>query len=126
MSHFTTIRTKMVELDAIKRALDDLGYRYADGPVDVRGYANQTVRADLRIDSGRPGRDIGLRRSGETYELVADWYELHVDAAEFTNRLSQRYAYHVACDRLAAQGFSLVSEQQGEGERIHLVLRRAV
>jgi hypothetical protein len=47
-----------------------------------------------------------------------------IDQERFLQQVTQRYAYHAARAKLDEQGFSLVSEEVQEGERIHLVLRR--
>jgi len=39
--------------------------------------------------------------------------------------LTRRYAYHAARSKLEEQGFSLVEEQVEDGNRVHLVMRRA-
>ncbi len=59
--------------------------------------------------------------------MVADWWGINdIKQEQFLQQISQRYAYHAAKAKLEEQGFSLVSEETQEGERIHLVLRRTV
>ena len=59
--------------------------------------------------------------------MVADWWGIKdINQNKFLQQVSQRYAYHAAKAKLEEQGFSLVSEETQEGERIHLVLRRTV
>jgi hypothetical protein len=40
--------------------------------VTVNGYMGNTTQADLKIATANKGYDIGFRRSGPSYELVAD------------------------------------------------------
>ncbi len=42
----------------------------------------------------------------------------------FLEQVAQRYAYHAAKEKLAAQGFTLVEEQVNETGQIRLLLRR--
>ena len=80
---------------------------------------------DLRVSTRNPGCDIGFRKVGTAYEIVADWWGIRdTNQERFLHQVLQRYAYHAARATLAAQGFALVSEEVQEGERLHLVLRR--
>jgi len=127
MSHFTTIRTQLVEASYLERALVDLGHTVQRGPVTVNGYMGNTTRADLKIATANKGYDIGFRRNGPSYELVADWWGINgIDQGSFVKKLTQRYAYHAAQAALKAEGFSLVEEEQQQDGTLHLVLRRSV
>lgn len=127
MSHFTRIRTQMVEKEYITQALQDLGYSCEVGQVEIRGYGGQRTSVEIRMSTSSPGYHIGFRKSGETYELVADWWgieEIQKDA--FVQQLTQRYAYHATRAKLEEQRFSLVTEDVDQEGRLHLVLRRMV
>jgi hypothetical protein len=125
MSHFTCIKTQLVEKEYLVRALEDLGYVHEEGGVEIQGYGGNRTRVDLKIATKSPGYDIGFRRTGNAYEIVADWWGIRdIKQEQFLQRVTQRYAYHAARAKLEEQGFALVREELQEGERIHLVLRR--
>jgi hypothetical protein len=125
MSHFTRIKTQLIERDYLTRALADLGYSWEEGTVEVRGYAGNRAQVDLRVPTRTPGYDIGFQKCGDAYELVADWWGIKDVVREpFLRKLTQRYAYHAARAQLEQQGFALVSEEQSEVGQIHLLLRR--
>ena len=127
MSHFTTIKTKIVEREYLKQALSELGHSYQEGNVNIRGYQGIQTPVAIKIPTKNTGYDIGFRQSNNAYEIVADcWGIKDIKQQEFLQQVSQRYAYHAAKAKLEEQGFSLVSEEAQEGERIHLVLRRTV
>jgi len=127
MSHFTSIKTQIVEKQYLKQALLDLGHAYQEGNVQIRGYQGIQTPVAIKIPTKNSGYDIGFRQSGNAYEIVADWWGIRdIKQEQFLQQVSQRYAYHAAKAKLAEQGFSLVSEENQEGERIHLVLRRTV
>jgi hypothetical protein len=127
MSHFTTIRTQLVETTYLEKALVDLGHTVQRGPVTVNGYMGNTAQADFKIGTANKGYDIGFRRSGPCFELVADWWGIKgIDQGSFVKKLTQRYAYHAAQEALQAEGFSLVEEEQQQDGTLHLVLRRSV
>jgi hypothetical protein len=127
MSHFTSIKTQIVEKKYLKQALSDLGHAYQEGHVQIRGYQGIQTPVAIKIPTKNSGYDIGFRQSGNAYEIVADWWGIRdIKQEQFLQQVSQRYAYHAAKAKLEEQGFSLVSEKNQEGERIHLVLRRTV
>lgn len=125
MSHFTRIKTQMVEKEYLKRALQDLGLTWEEGSLKIRGYGGKRTDVEIKIATKSPGYDIGFRKAGESYELVADWWGIRdVKREDFLQQITQRYAYHAARAKLEEQGFALVSEEVHEGQRLHLVLRR--
>src|SRR5581483_7987580 len=68
MSHFTKVATKINDLVALKKALDQLGWKYTHNEqgVTVRGYRGQTVTAEMSIDMGK--YDIGVVKTEEGTE----------------------------------------------------------
>ncbi|HKE17920.1 MAG TPA: DUF1257 domain-containing protein [Kofleriaceae bacterium] len=131
MSHFTKCDLKMTNLEAIKRALQDMelaAVEAAEGQsVSVRGYRGQTMDAALSISMGT--YDVGVVRADDgTFDLVADWWGVEttkgVSEEEFKTRLRQRYAYHnvlIACE---AKGYAVEEEVNQEDGSIQLVVRK--
>jgi homospermidine synthase len=127
MSHFTTIKTQIVASEPLKKALVDLGLAGEEGTVEIRGYGGNRTRVDIRVPTRNPGYDIGFRKQGDAYELVADWWGIKdIKQDEFLQRLTQRYAYHVAKDQLEAQDFTVVEEEVQADNTIHITVRRMV
>jgi len=125
MSHFSRIKTRMVEKEFIMQALADMGYKPEAGDLAVRGFGGQKTPVEIKVHAGLFGNEIGLRRGAEAYEIVADWWGVvGTKQKDFVNHLTQRYAYHATRAKLAEQGFDLISEEVGAGGKIHLVLRR--
>lgn len=124
MSHFTEIKTRLVEKKHLISALRDLGCAVEEF-ARIRGYNGITETVEIKIPSGHPDYDIGFRRNGESFDMVADWGELKkFKRQEFLQQLTQRYALHAAREQLQEQGFTIASEEQNDEGRIHLVLRR--
>jgi hypothetical protein len=70
---------------------------------------------------------LALDNLNNAYEIVADWWGIKdIQQDQFLQQVSQRYAYYAAKAKLEEQGFSLVSEEAQQGDRIHLVLRHTV
>ena len=99
MSHFTRIRTVIVEREFLEKALEDLGYAYEKGEVKVRGLAGESVKAEIKIKLAL-GREVGFRRSGDRYEVIADQWGLGTGLKDLTQKVTQRYAYHAAIAKL--------------------------
>jgi hypothetical protein len=124
MSHFSKIKTQFVEKEFLLKALKDLGYEYEEGEQTINGFGGNKAKVDILIRL-RLSYDIGFRKNGDSYEIIADWWGVHgVKQKEFTEKLLQRYAYHATCAKLEAQGFSIVNEETSEKGKIHMVLRR--
>lgn len=125
MSHFTRLRTKLVERRFVLAALDDLGLTHEEGDVTVRGLGGATTKAEIRVPTSDPRFDIGFVSDGGAFEIVADWWGVKDwSQEELVASLTRRYAYHAARESLEREGFGLVSEEQQADGRIHLVLRR--
>lgn len=127
MSHFTRMKTKIIKLEYLKQALQDLGYKPHEGKVEIRGFGDQKKEVDLMLPTKNPGYDIGFSKVGEEYELVADWYGIKdINPEMFLNQVHQRYAYHAVLNRMKEQGFEMVEEKNQEDNTIHLTVRRSV
>jgi hypothetical protein len=127
MSHFTNVKTKLTDLEALKAALADLGYAVAEGEVAIRGWRNASQRADLAARLG--SFDVGFTRGADgAYDAVADWWGLKtydgVAQADFMRRVTQRYAYHKVVGEARRQGYALVEEENQADQSIRLVVRK--
>ena len=127
MSHFTTVKTRIVSKEHLKKALDDMEMAYQEGQVSIRGYGGKTTSVEIKIPTRNQGYDLGFRKRGDTYELVADWYGIKdINQNELLQRLNQRYAYNVAKDQLESQDFTIVEETVEQDQTIHISVRRMV
>lgn len=124
MSHFSQIKTKMVDREFVIKALEDMGLSYQEGEQEVMGFMHQKTPVDIRIALPL-SYDIGLRKHAGGYEIVADWFGVRgVNQKDFTERLNQRYAYHTARAKLEQQGFTMAEEKVEQTGEIRIVLRR--
>lgn len=137
MSHFskitTRIRNKQYLIDALKR----LNYQVEVGQLKCRGYNGNQSDVEILIKLTNNNYNLGFRRSGEYYELIADWYgikgfssdnllsSLENEIMLIENKIKQKYAYEATIKTLKEQGFDLVEDTTENGE-IHLQLRRLV
>jgi hypothetical protein len=131
MSHFTKCDLKITNLLALKRALDQLGYKYseatAEAGVEVRGYKGQKLTGELSIDMGK--YDIGvIKQADGTYEMVADWWGIETTKSvyekEFTEEVNQKYAYQRVLMACEEQGYTLEEQKDEESGTISLSMKK--
>ena len=125
MSHFSQIKTKILELDALEAALRDLGIDSKRGDMEVRGYQGQTQAASVIISQDN-GYDIGFQWDGESYQLVADlqYWKQQWSVETFIDKVTQRYAYQTIVTESERKGFQVVEQARAEDGSVRLVLQR--
>ena len=124
MSHFSSIKTQIVDKKYLLAALDDMNFRHEEGQLHVGGFLGQKAPVEILIRIPLSA-DVGLRLNDGVYEVVADWAAVNgLSQKSFLERLTQRYAYHAARGQLEEQGFTLVEETVQQTGQIRLVLRR--
>ena len=125
MSHFVRIHTIIREREHLLQALRDMGLAFDEGPgLEVRGDSRRTESADIVVRTGS-GSDVGFRKAGDEYEIVADWYRVEqvssLRRGEFVAAVSRQYALHVVRAQAREQGL-IVEEERTEGGDIVIVL----
>ena len=127
MSHFSTVKTELRQLEPLVQALKDLGYSPDQGERPVRGYRGQTVTADLAVAMDNGG-DLGFRLNEKTgsYELVTDldlWKQT-IPVERFLSKLTQRYALNTVLKASGIEGFQVAEQQVKQDGSIELVVTR--
>ncbi len=114
MSHFTKVETKINDLVALKKACDQLGWKWqgaeTEQGVTVRGWKGATMQAEMTIDMGK--YDVGVvKTESGNYELVADWWGIETTRgateAEIVKDINQKYAYQRVVAAVEEQGYSI-------------------
>ncbi|HEY9839935.1 MAG: DUF1257 domain-containing protein [Candidatus Sericytochromatia bacterium] len=131
MSHFTSVKTQIMDLDCLELALKELDYRVIH-QARIRGWENQQKRADVVASFPELlcEYDIGFIRNPDSlsYDMVADWWAISErvgrDQDEVSQGIMQRYAYQKVLKEVKSRGF-MVSEQKQEADQsIRLVVRK--
>ena len=127
MSHFSTVKTELRQLEPLVQALEDLGYNPQQGERSVRGYRGQTVTADLAV-AMQEGGDLGFRWNDQTgaYELVTDldlWKQT-IPIERFLAKLTQRYALNTVLSATDREGFQVSEQRVTQDGSIELVVTR--
>ena len=125
MSHFTKIKTKLYNLETLKKSLSDLNINWTNQTSTVRGYQNTTHEAELVIQQDNK-HDIGFKWNGAEYELITDlmFWSQDMSVDKFLNRVNQRYAYNSIIGVSEKEGFNFTQTETAEDGSIRLVLRR--
>jgi len=127
MSHFSTVKTELRQMEPLVKALTDMGYSPLQGNHSVRGYQGQTVMAELAIPVDAGG-DLGFRwNSGAgSYELVTDLdlWKQNIPVERFLAQLTQRYALNTVLAATRSEGFAVAEQTQTVDGAIELVVTR--
>lgn len=124
MSHFTTIKVQIKNGEILHQVLKELDYK-VECNTQVRGYRGDTIEAEYVIRQAN-GFDLGFRRNGEDYELVADFWGARINQEEFINLIAQKYAHKTLMSSVQEQGFSVEEEETLEDGTVRVIVGRWV
>jgi len=127
MSHFSTIKTQLKDVDPLIRALNTLGYDINQEEKFVKGYKGSFTAVDISMSL--PGETkVGFKwdNNSKSYELVTDldlWkFELPVE--RFISKVTQMYAYQTIISKTKEDGYQIVEEKNANDGSIELVLTK--
>lgn len=112
MSHFTTIKTEIKDIEALRAACAEMGLSLAEN-AEARGYGSNRTRAEYVVRLKGP-YDIALNKNKEgSYALTADWWGGHVEreVGSQAGRLLQLYGVHKATREARRRGYTV--QRQG-------------
>ena len=125
MSHFTTIKTQIKDIEALRSACGELGLAVLPN-AHARGYYENKIKGDYVIRLKGP-YDIAANRQPEgAYGFTADLWAGHVEKEVGKNygRLLQLYAVHKAIKEARKKGH-FVSRSAKQDGSIKLVIAAA-
>ncbi len=125
MSHFTTIKTEIYDLDILTQTLRDLNLDFKKGgSIPGRERMNVDILVSMDCDS-RLGFKWNLER--KAYEIIA-YEELtrRGKVKDAMSRILNGYAYRKVLHETRKRGFALVQEERIDSETTKLVLRKVV
>ncbi len=123
MSHFTTIKTQIKDIEALKSACAELGLTVLQN-AEARGYYTNKIKGEFVIQLKGP-YDIALQKElGGSYALTADLWNGHVEqeVGNGYGKLLQLYAVHKAMKEARRKGH-MVSRSQKQDGSIKLVIQ---
>jgi hypothetical protein len=107
MSHFSTLRTKITDVEILKTSLRDLGINIKT-EADVRGYNGQRLRADI-VATLEGDYDLGWSRNADgSFDLIADLWGVAKkhNQTELINSINQKYAVNRTLNEVRRPGLS--------------------
>jgi hypothetical protein len=125
MSHFTTIKTQIKDITALRAACEEMGLTLLRSTA-ARGYYENKIKGDYVIKLKGP-YDIALNQQPDgSYGLTTDWWSGHVEKEVGKNygKLLQLYGVHKASLEARKKGHLVHRSQQKNGA-IKLVIATA-
>jgi len=122
VSHFTTIKTQIKDVEALRSAVNELGLQLLAN-TEARGYISNKTKGDYVIRLKGP-YDVALNQQPDgTFGLTTDWWDGHVEKEVGSNfgRLLQLYGVHKATVEAKKKGYSVLRRHQPNGS-IKLIL----
>jgi hypothetical protein len=122
MSHFTTIKTQIKDIEALRSACQEMGLTLLQN-AEARGYYENKTKGDYVVQLKGP-YDIALNKQPDgSFGLTADFWQGHVESevGQGYDKLLQLYGVHKAMREARKKGLSVLRRQQQNGA-IKLVL----
>jgi hypothetical protein len=116
MSHFTTIKTQIKDIEALRCALGEMGLALIPD-AEARGYYQSSTKGEFVIRLKGP-YDIALNKQPDSsYGLTTDWWAGHVEReiGKEYGKLLQLYGVHKAILEAKKKGYTAVRKTQPNG-----------
>ena len=116
MSHFTTIKTQIKDIEALRCALEEMGLALIPD-AQARGYYQSSTKGEFVIRLKGP-YDIALNKQPDSsYGLTTDWWAGHVEkeVGKDYGKLLQLYGVHKAILEAKKKGYTAVRKTQLNG-----------
>jgi len=116
MSHFTTIKTQIKDIEALRTACQEMGLTLLRNS-EARGYYENKIKGDYVIQLKGP-YDIAVNKQPDgTFGVTADLWQGHVEqeVGQGYGRLLQLYGVHKAMFEARKKGHFVSRSQQKDG-----------
>jgi hypothetical protein len=116
MSHFTTIKTQIKDLEALRLALQEMGLTLHSN-AEARGFISSTTKGEYVIRLKGP-YDIALNKQSDgAYGLTTDWWDGQVEREVGKNygKLLQLYGIHKATLEARKKGYTALRKTLPNG-----------
>ena len=127
MSHFSTIKTQLKEVEPLIKALNNLGYQINQEKKFIKGYKGRFTAVDISMDLPNDTK-VGFKWSNNTnsYELVTDLdlWKLDIPVERFISKVTQMYAYQTIISKTKEDGYQIVEQKNKNDGSIELVLTK--
>ena len=123
MSHFSTIKTEILDFEMLKKTISELGLAMEEnGKITGSHRRIETVDLSVRIDVGAY---LGFKKEGKGYTIICAPEILRQERnRRFVGMIQQEYAYRKILHETRKRGFSLVQEERVKAGVIKLILKK--
>ena len=127
MSHFSTIKTQLKEVEPLIKALDNLGYPIIQEEKFIKGYRGKFTAVDISMNLPEDTK-VGFKwdNSSNAYELVTDLdlWKFEIPVERFISKVTQMYAYETIISKTREDGYQIVEQKNQNDGSIELVLTK--
>ena len=116
MSHFTTIKTQIKDIEALRSACNEMGLALLQN-VEARGYYENKIKGEFVVRL-KGHYDIALNKQpDDSFGLTADLWQGHVEqeVGQGYGKLLQLYGVHKAMREARKKGHLVRRSQQQDG-----------
>ena len=116
MSHFTTIKTQIKDIAALRSACSEMGLSVV-AKAHARGYSENKIKGDYVIRLKGP-YDIALNQEPDkSFGLTSDFWEGHVEkeVGHKYGKLLQLYGVHKATAEAKRKGLTVLRRAKADG-----------
>lgn len=126
MSHFTTIKTQIKDIEDLRSACQEMGLTLLQN-TEARGYYENKIKGNFVIQFKGP-YDIAVNKQPDgTFGMTADLWEGHVEkeVGQGYGKLLQLYGVHKASIEARKKGLSVMRRPNKQDGSIKLILMGA-
>ncbi len=120
MSHISKIELEVKDLGTLKLACQRLGMNMVQDQNTFKWYGQEEGRCDHAIQVPGAGYEIGVIRTGNSFELRCDYWDSAIGKAIGKNGglLKQAYAIERTKTEARRKGYSVIEKQTDSGIRL--------
>jgi hypothetical protein len=125
MSHFTTIRTEILDFEMLRKTIADLGYAMQED-TEIAAHEGLSQKVDLAIYVGSESY-LGFRKEAKAkgYSVICPRGFLTDEKnRRIIQMIRQEYAYRKVLHETRKRGFSLIQEERVKPGVIKLILKK--
>jgi len=134
ISEYTIVQVEMTDPDAIKAALEEMGYVFEEhkGAQHLHGYGGDKRQQKAHIivrrqHVGAAANDVGfLKKADGSYELIISAYDRSgskKQAQDFMHKIKQVYGKHLTLKQAKRLGLKMVSQKKTADNKVKIKLR---
>ena len=125
MSHFTKIKTKIIDKAVLFTVLKQLNCKIIETNSISQNIQGQKIKIEFFVELN-PMHKIGFARGKDgSYDIIADWWGVDKDLKKsFIRNIMQNYSLEIISQEMKKKGYNIVEQKNIENNTIKVVLRK--